>query len=47
MDKLIGTLSEEWLIVVKGLQIYMFRPLSGEWETTNKRKLKIKFFLIQ
>ena len=45
MDKLIGTLSEEWLIVVKGLQTYMFRPLSGEWKTTNKRKLKIRFFL--
>ena len=45
MDKLIGRLAENELIVDTGSLVYVFRPLSGEFEVTNKRKLKIRFFL--
>ena len=45
MDKLIGRLAENELIVDTGSSVYVFRPLSGEFEATNKRKLKIRFFL--
>ena len=45
MDKLIGRLAENELIVDTGSSVYVFRPLNGEFEATNKRKLKIRFFL--
>lgn len=45
MDKLIGRLVENELIVDTGSSVYVFRPLGGEFEATNKRKLKIIFFL--
>ena len=45
MDKLIGRLVENELIVDTGSSVYVFRPLNGEFEATNKRKLKIRFFL--
>ena len=45
MDKLIGRLAENELIIDTGSLVYVFQPLSGEFEATNKRKLKIRFFL--
>lgn len=44
MDKNIGRLAENELIIDTGSLVYVFRPLSGKFEATNKRKLKIKFF---
>ena len=44
MDKLIGRLAENELIVDTGSLVYVFRPLSGEFEATNKRKLRIRFY---
>jgi hypothetical protein len=44
MDKF-GRLNENELIVDTGSLLYRFRPLSGRFERSNKRKLKIKFFL--
>jgi hypothetical protein len=38
-------LAENELIVDTGSSVYVFRPLSGEFKVTNKRKLKIRFFL--
>jgi hypothetical protein len=45
MDKLIGRLAENELIVDNGFLLYRFRPLSGMFERSNKRKLKIRFIL--
>ena len=45
MDKLIGRLAENELIVDTGSLLYRFRPLSGMFERSNKRKLKIRFIL--
>jgi hypothetical protein len=45
MDKSIARLAENELIVDDGSFIYVFRPLSGIFERSNKRKLKIKFFI--
>ena len=44
MDKNIGRLDGEWLIIDTGSILYRFRPLSGRWDRSNKRKLKIMFF---
>ena len=45
MDKNIGRLNGNELIVDNGSLLYRFWPLSGRFETSNKRKLKIKFYL--
>ena len=45
MGKNIGRLVGNELIVDTGSLIYVFRPLSGKFERSNKRKLKIKFYL--
>lgn len=45
MDKNIGRLDGNWLIVDTGSLLYRFRPLSERFETSNKRRLKIKFYL--
>ena len=45
MDKFIRRLTENELIVDTGSLVYVFRPLGGEFEATNKRKFKIRFFL--
>ena len=45
MDKLIGRLAENELIVDTGSSVYVFRPLSGMFERSNKKKLRIRFFL--
>lgn len=45
MDKNIGRLAENELIVDTGSLVYVFRPLNGEFEATNKRKLKIMFYV--
>ena len=45
MDKNIGRLNGNELIVYNGSLLYRFRPLSGMFERSNKRKLKIRFIL--
>ena len=45
MGKLIGRLAENELIIDTGSLVYVFQPLGGEFKATNKRKLKIKFYL--
>ena len=45
MDKNIGRLNGNELIVCNGSLLYRFRPLSGMFERSNKRKLKIRFIL--
>jgi len=45
MDKNIGRLAENELIVDNGSLLYRFRSLSGIFERSNKRKLKIRFIL--
>jgi hypothetical protein len=40
-----GRLDGEWLIIDTGSILYRFRPLSGRFGMSNKRKLKIKFYL--
>ena len=44
MDKFIGRLAENELIVDTGSSVYMFRLLSGKFEATNKGKLRIMFY---
>ena len=44
MDKLVGRLNGNELIVDNGSLLYRFRPLSGMFERSNKRKLKIMFY---
>ena len=44
MDKLIGRLNGNELIVDNGSLLYRFRPLSGMFERSNKRKLKIRLY---
>ena len=45
MDKNIGRLNGNELIVDTGSLLYRFRPLNGVFERSNKRKLKIRFIL--